>query len=102
MWASQLRVQRVGNLALIFACYIIELSRWGSAVDLALVVVCERAGGLTNSAVTQMQIQGCELADLNIYLIYKLLEVMKGPLLQIQSCRISMTQRSGEYPILVV
>ena len=41
MWASQLRVQRVGNLALIFACYIIELSRWGSAVDLALVVVRE-------------------------------------------------------------
>jgi hypothetical protein len=36
-----------------------------------------RAGGLTNSATTQAQIQGFELADPNIYPIYELLELMK-------------------------
>lgn len=78
---------RVGDLALISACYATGLSRWRSAVDLVLVVACGRAGGLSNSAVAQMQIQGCELGDLSIYFIYELPEVMKEPLWQIQSCR---------------
>lgn len=50
-----------------------------------------RAGGLTNSSITQ--IQGFELAYPNICLIYELLEgMMKPPVLHIQSYRISMTQ----------
>jgi hypothetical protein len=46
----------------------------------------------------------------NIHLIYELLEHMKGPILQIQSCRISMaqgnnqiTERSpGDDPVLIM
>ena len=53
---------------------------------------CGRTGWLTSSAAAQAQIQGLELAHLNIYLIYELLECMTGPNLQIQSCRNSMTQ----------
>ena len=45
---------------------------------------------MTNSATTQVQIQGFELAHPNIYPTYELLELVKGPVLQIQSCRISM------------
>jgi hypothetical protein len=45
---------------------------------------CERTSVLTNPGTTQ--------AHLNIYLIYELLKHVKGPVLQIQSCRISMTQ----------
>ena len=71
---------------------------------------CRRAGRLTNSATTQAQIQGFELAHPNIYPIYELLECMKGPVLQIQSCRISMTQGNNriskrspsEDPVLIV
>ena len=44
----------------------------------------ELLGGLTNSASTQAQIQGSELAHPNIYPIYELLEFMKGPALQTQ------------------
>lgn len=47
---------------------------------------------LTNSATTQAQIQGSELAHSNIYIISELLEHVKWPALQIQSFRISMTQ----------
>ena len=36
--------------------------------------------------------QGFELAHPNIYPTYELLELVKGPVLQTQSCRISMTQ----------
>jgi hypothetical protein len=54
--------------------------------------------------------QGFELVHPNISLIYELLELMKGPMLQIQSCKISMTQdnnriinrSSGEDPVLMV
>ena len=46
--------------------------------DLTLVVPVWERGWLTNSATTQAQIQGFELAHLNIYLIYELLELMKG------------------------
>ena len=53
---------------------------------------CKRAGGLTCSVTSQVQIQGFEWAHPNIYPIYHLLEYMKGLVLQIQSCRISMTQ----------
>lgn len=46
---------------------------------------------MTNSATTQAQIQGFELTHPNIYLRHELLECMKEPVLQIQSCRITMT-----------
>lgn len=52
---------------------------------------------MTNSATTQAQIQGFELARPNIYLRHELLECMKEPILQIQSCRITMTQGTTEY-----
>jgi hypothetical protein len=50
------------------------------------------------------------LAHFNIYPIYELLEEVEGPSLQIQSCRISMTQGnsrisekiSSEDPVLIV
>jgi hypothetical protein len=41
---------------------------------------------------TQAQIWGFELAHSNIYSIYELLALVKGRVLQIQGCRISMTQ----------
>ena len=47
---------------------------------------------MTNSATTQALIQGFVLAHPNIYPIYELLACVKGLVLQIQSCRISMTQ----------
>ena len=53
---------------------------------------------LANSATTQAQIQGFELTHPNIYLICELLEPMKGPILQIKGCRISMTQATTAYP----
>ncbi|KAL6040919.1 hypothetical protein STEG23_037895 [Scotinomys teguina] len=49
-------------------------------------------GWLTNSATTQVQNLGYELAHHNIYLICDLLEHVKGLVLQIQSCSIYMTQ----------
>lgn len=52
---------------------------------------------MTNSATTQAQIQVFELACPNIYLRHELLECMKEPILQIQSCRITMTQGTTEY-----
>ena len=61
-------------------------------------------------AITQAQIQGFELAHPNIYSIYELLECVKRPAPQIQSCRISMTQvrnriskrTPSEHPVLMV
>jgi hypothetical protein len=50
----------------------------------------DRAGRLTSSYTSQGWIQGIQLALTNIYLIDELLECMKGLVLQIQSCRISM------------
>lgn len=60
----------------------------------SLLGQCWRAGGLNSSATTQAQIQGSELAHPNIYPVYALLERVKGPVLQIQSCitKCSMTQ----------
>ena len=46
---------------------------------------------MTNAASTEAKIQDFELAHSNIYLIYELLEHVKGLVLQNQSCRISMT-----------
>jgi hypothetical protein len=40
----------------------------------------------------QAQVQGCELAHTNIYLIDELLAHVSGLYLQIHSCQISMTQ----------
>ena len=70
----------------------------------------EGVGELGNSAATQAQIHGFELVHLNIYPIYELLEHGKGPVLWIQSCRISMTQGNNriserspsEDPVLIV
>ena len=44
---------------------------------------CRRAGRLTNSAITQDQVQGFDLAHPNIYLIYELLKYVKGLVLPI-------------------
>lgn len=65
---------------------------------------------MTNSAATQDQVQGFELADPNMYLIYELLEHKKGLFIGIQSCRISMSQGNNkmsqkspsEDPVLIV
>lgn len=51
-----------------------------------------RMAGLAHSATTQAQIQDSELAHTNILLVYDLLQLVKGSVLQIQICRISMTQ----------
>ena len=61
-----------------------------------------KAGRLTSSATTQAQIQGFELAQPNIHPICELLECVKGPVPEIQSCRIFMTpynnRISQEFP----
>lgn len=46
---------------------------------------------VNSSDTTQSQIQGFEVAQPSICPIYKLLEPVKGLVLQIQGCRISMT-----------
>jgi hypothetical protein len=51
-----------------------------------------RAERLTNSATTQGQIHSFEFARSNIFSISELLEIKKGLVLQIQSCRIAMRQ----------
>lgn len=55
-----------------------------------------RASKLTNSATTQVQIQGFELTHPNSCSIYELLECVKGLALQIQSCQISITQDNNK------
>jgi hypothetical protein len=68
-----------------------------------------RASELTTSATTQAQIQGSELTHPQTFIICKWLGFMKGPVLLIQSCRLSMTQgkdkitrRRNEDPKLMV
>jgi hypothetical protein len=59
---------------------------------------------------TQAQIQGFEYAHPNICPICEMLECVKGPVLQIQSCRVSTTQTDNrisernpsEIPVLIV
>ena len=46
-------------------------------------------GGMTNSATTEAQIQGFELANSKIFFTYELLEYVKGPNLLNHSYRIS-------------
>ena len=55
-------------------------------------------GRVNNSAITKAEIEGFEMAHLNICLIYELLGHMKGPLLQIQSYRISRAQVNKRHP----
>jgi hypothetical protein len=43
---------------------------------------CKRAGRMTNSATTQVQIWGFELTHANNYPIYELLENLKGQIMQ--------------------
>jgi hypothetical protein len=64
-----------------------------STAELSLVawVYVSWPKGQTDSATTQYQIQVFEVHP-NIYPIYELLELVKGTILQNQSCRISMTQ----------
>ena len=65
---------------------------------------------MTNSTTSQAQIQGFVLTHPNIYPSYDLLEHMREPVLQIQSCRISMIQGNNriskrspsEDPIFIV
>ena len=54
-----------------------------------------RAGGMTNSATTKAQIQNYKMAYTDIYPIYELLEWMKRPDVQIQSCKISTIQEKS-------
>lgn len=56
---------------------------------------CWRAGVLTDSATIQIQIQDSEMAHPNTYLIYKLLERVKEPVLLIQNGRIFMSWGSN-------
>ena len=51
-----------------------------------------QVGRLTNLATSQAQIQSFELANPKIHPIYEMQEHIKGPVLQIQSCKISMIQ----------
>ena len=53
---------------------------------------CRRSGGLTNSDISQAQIQVFDLAHSNICPIYELPEFMKGSVPWIHSHRIFMTQ----------
>jgi hypothetical protein len=46
---------------------------------------------MNNAASSLTQTQGSGFACPNIYFIYELLEHMKGLIMQVQSCRISMT-----------
>jgi hypothetical protein len=55
---------------------------------------CGKAGGLTNSANIQVQIQAFELSHTNIQPFCDLQVYMKVPVLHIQSCRISMAQEN--------
>ena len=57
-----------------------------------MVVWQQVSSGTTNSATSQTQIHGFELIHPNIYPIHDLLEHVKEPVLQSQSCRISKTQ----------
>ena len=52
---------------------------------------------MNNTATCQAQNQGSELSHPNIYLTYELL-AQEGPVLQIQSCKISMTQGNNRIP----
>lgn len=50
-------------------------------------------------ATSQAHIQGIELVTLtSTYLIYELPELIKRPVLHIQSCRIFLTKRNNRYP----
>lgn len=83
------------------------LARAVSAGELTLVGRWGRVDGLTSSATSQAQIQGFELVHSRPYIICELLGHVKGQVLLIQNCRISMKQRNnrrspGEDPGLVV
>lgn len=58
------------------------------------MVLIRDSQGLTNSATSQAQIQGSELAHPKIYIICEHLGCVKGLVLLTQSCRISKTQGS--------
>jgi len=55
--------------------------RQGSAGELTLVVLIRDSQGLTNSATSQAQIQGSELAHPKIYIICEQLGQVKGSVL---------------------
>ena len=56
----------------------------------------ERVERLATSDTSQPQFQDFELPQPNIWLIKELLGFMKGPILQIQNYRISMTQSKNK------
>ena len=96
---------RASELAL-SPCQLQNSRKWALPLASAVLESCK----LTNLATTQAPIQGFELAYPNIYFVYELLEHTKGPVLQILSCRISMTQGNSriserspsEDPVLIV
>ena len=84
---------RAGELTLPPATALGGRPSWNRAEELALVPWwsgCRRAGRLTNLA--KAQEQGFELDYPHIYIICELFEFMKGPVLLIQSCKISMSE----------
>lgn len=103
--AGEQESRRAGELAL-SPCQLLNSRKWAPPLAWAVLEICK----LTSSATTQVQIHGLELAYPNIYLVYELLEHVKGLVLQNQSCRISMTQDNskiperspGEDPVLMV
>lgn len=92
VWLSQLEGARKGEWALpLVPCCIwwasqgrVESSPWGWG--------WRRAGGLTKAATTQAQNLIYEFTHPNIHTIYNLQRHMKGLVLWIQICHISMTQ----------
>lgn len=69
----------------------IECPSHSSAGELALEVWMRESYILTSPATMQAQIQGSEMTYSKICIIYKWFGHVKGPVLLIQSCRISMT-----------
>jgi hypothetical protein len=87
-WWGSLEGMRAGELSLALAGCSIQWASQAVLESLPRWYRYWKVGRLTNSATTQ----GFDLVHPNIYPIYELLEHVKGPVLQTQSCRISMTQ----------
>lgn len=84
---------RVTELTLPPASGGIEWPSWASDEELALVMRMQDLWvDQLSYHLSYAQIQGFELALNNIYTICELLECVKGPVLLMQICRISMIQ----------
>lgn len=100
VWMSHLRGLDSRRAILTIAGCSTGCLNCGNAKGLSLVVGYRTVGRKTNSATTsQIQIQCFELAHPNIHPTNKLLGNVKGPVLQIQRCRIYMTQDNRLFKI---